>query len=370
MTSDSPIPLFDPLVQFQELKTELLAAAERVLSSGSYIQGAEVAAFESEVASYLGVSHAIGVNSGTDALTIALRAVGVRPGSEVITSTFTFFATAESICQAGATPVLADIDPATFNVDPASVEKMMTERTAAIVPVHLFGRPAPMTEILAIGKGAGIPVVEDVAQAFGAKLDGRRAGTMGNAAAFSFFPSKNLAGFGDGGLIATDDDSVAATCEMLRVHGARRKYFNEVIGYNSRLDSLQAALLSVKLPHVDRWNEQRRSAGANYDDLFQECPDVVLPTSSEGDVCHQYTLRIENGQRDDVAKRLREKSISTAIYYPVPLHRLPALEQLPQQGLPLAEQAAKEVLSLPMWPGIGPDVQQRVAAAVKDAVRS
>lgn len=370
MTSDSPIPLFDPLVQFRDLKTELLSAAERVLSSGSYILGEEVAAFESEVASYLGVTHAVGVNSGTDALTIALRAVGVSPGSEVITSTFTFFATAESICQAGATPVFADIDPATFNIDPLSIEKVITDRTAAIVPVHLFGRPAPMGEILGIGKTTGVPVVEDAAQAFGASIDGRRAGTMGDAAAFSFFPSKNLSGFGDGGLIATDDDGVAAAAEMLRVHGARRKYFNEVIGYNSRLDSLQAALLSVKLPHVDRWNQQRRSAGVFYNDLLRDCSNVVLPESSRGDVCHQYTVRIGNGQRDHVVKRLQEASISTAIYYPVPLHLLPAFEQLPQQGLPHAEQAAEEVLSLPMWPGIGHDVQQRVAAAVQHALSS
>lgn len=367
---DREIPLFDPLVQFHELKDELLAAAERVLSSGSYILGEEVAAFESDVAAYLGVRNCIGVNSGTDALTIALRAVGVSSGSEVITSTFTFFATAESICQAGAIPVLADIDPGTFNIDPVSVEKVMTDRTAAIVPVHLFGRPAPMTEVLAIGERVGIPVVEDVAQAFGATLDERRAGTLGRAAAFSFFPSKNLSGFGDGGLIATDDDDVAARCRMLRVHGASRKYFNELIGYNSRLDALQAALLRTKLPHVDRWNEQRRSAAAVYGNLLKQVTGIVLPEDSLGHVFHQYTVRIEDAERDDIAERLKQESISTAVYYAVPLHRLPAMKQFPQQGLPHAEEAAEQVLSLPIWPGIDRAVQQRVTVGLERALSS
>jgi dTDP-4-amino-4,6-dideoxygalactose transaminase len=364
--SSSQIPVFDPLVQFRELKEELIEAAERVLSSGVYVMGDEVTAFEAEVAAYLGVDHAIGVNSGTDALTIALRTAGVQPGSEVITTAFTFFATAEAICQLGAIPVFADVE-STLNIDPDSIENVLTSRTAAIIPVHLFGRPAQMTEILEISNRYGIPIIEDVAQAFGAQHDGRKAGTIGLAGAFSFFPSKNLSGFGDGGLIATNDREVAETARMLRVHGARRKYLNERIGYNSRLDALQAGLLRVKLPHIDRWNQQRVEAATVYDELLRDVPDITLPRPSSGDVVHQYTIRIADNRRDAVAAELKDASISTAIYYPRPLHQLPALGDFSQQPLPKSELAAQEVLSLPMWPGIEPEVQERVASAIATA---
>lgn len=370
MTLEPPIPLFDPLVQFHELEPELLSAAARVFASGSYVMGAEVHGFETAVASYLGVNHAVGVNSGTDALTIALRAVGVGPGSEVITSAFTFFATAESICQLGATPVLADIETDSFNIDPRSIEKALTERTAAIVPVHLFGRAAAMDDIASIADREDIPIVEDVAQAFGARFRDRRVGTLGRASAFSFFPSKNLSGFGDGGLIVTDDDELADVCRMLRVHGARRKYFNEVIGYNSRLDSLQAALLRVKLPHVDRWNQMRRAAAEIYNELLNHMTAVITPESLEGHVFHQYTIRIPSARRDELVKALGKQAISTAVYYPVPLHRLPVLKQLPQQALPCAETAAREVLSLPLWPGIERNTQERVVSALDHALHS
>lgn len=371
LTKRNPsIPVFDPVPQFDQLRVELLRASERVLSSGAYILGEEVEAFETEVAAYLGVRHAVGVNSGTDALTMALRAVGVEPGQEVITTTFTFFATAESIHQAGAIPVLVDIDPGTFNIDPRSVELAMSERTAAIVPVHLFGRPAVMAEILGLADRHGVPVVEDAAQSFGARVDGRPVGSLGRAGGFSFFPSKNLSGFGDGGLIATNDDDIAEVSRMLRIHGSKRKYFNEAFGYNSRLDELQAALLRVKLPHVDRWNEQRRDAAAVYSKALLDQAGIVVPQSSDGHVFHQYTIRVEGGRRDDLAKHLHGEDISTAAYYPTPLHRLPALTDLPHRELPHADEAAAEVLSLPLWPGMDTVVQERVVSGIRRALSS
>jgi dTDP-4-amino-4,6-dideoxygalactose transaminase len=256
-----PIPVYDPLPEVEALWEELQAAALRVLRSGRYILGPEVEAFEEEVAAYLGVKHAIGANSGTDALVIALRALGVGPGDEVITTPFTFFATAEAISLVGATPVFVDIDPRTFNINPDLIPSAITPRTKAILPVHLYGLPAEMDPILEIARSHGLKVLEDCAQAFGATYKGKKVGTLGDAGAFSFFPTKNLGGFGDGGLIATNSDEVAERARMLRAHGSRRKYYNEAIGYNSRLDALQAALLRVKLPRVDAWNFFRTSRG-------------------------------------------------------------------------------------------------------------
>lgn len=356
------IPVYDPLPEVEALWPELEEAFRRVMRSGQYILGPEVEAFEQEVAAYLGVKYAIGVNSGTDALVIALRALGVGPGDEVITTPFTFFATAEAISAVGATPVFVDIDPKTFNINPDLIAPAITPRTKAILPVHLYGLPADMDPILEIARSHGLKVLEDCAQAFGATYKGRKVGTLGDAGAFSFFPTKNLGGYGDGGLIATNSDEVAEMARMLRAHGSRRKYHNEMIGYNSRLDALQAAFLRVKLKHVDTFNARRREVAARYNDLLQGVPGLVLPPLTEGHVFHQYTVRIPAG-RDRVAEELASKGIGTMVYYPVPLHRLPVYGY-PEGTFPEAEQAAQEVLSLPMWAGLDPESQGRVREAL------
>lgn len=262
MSIAGKIPVHDLAPEIAEVRPALDAAWARVLASTQFILGPEVDAFEEEMAAYLGVKHAVGVASGTDAIVLALRGLGVGPGDEVVTTPFTFFATAEAISAVGARPVFADIDPDTFNLSADLAARAVGPRTKAIVPVHLFGHAADMDSILALGQERGITILEDAAQALGGQWRGRKLGTLGNAGAYSFFPSKNLGGFGDGGLVSTDDDEVAKKVRMLRAHGARRKYYNEVIGYNSRLDSLHAALLRVKLPHLDAWNEGRRNAAA------------------------------------------------------------------------------------------------------------
>jgi dTDP-4-amino-4,6-dideoxygalactose transaminase len=357
------IPVYDPLPEVEFLWPELEEAFRRVMRSGRYILGPEVEAFEEEVAAYLGVKHAIGVNSGTDALVIALRALGVGPGDEVITTPFTFFATAEAISLVGATPVFVDIDPRTFNINPDLIPSAITPRTKAILPVHLYGLPAEMDPILEIARSHGLKVLEDCAQAFGATYKGRKVGTLGDAGAFSFFPTKNLGGFGDGGLIATNSDEVADRARMLRAHGSRRKYYNEAVGYNSRLDALQAAFLRVKLRHVDAWNEARRQVALRYNELLSDIPGLVLPEVSPGHVFHQYTVRVLGG-RDLVAEALAREGVGTMVYYPVPLHRLPVYDHM-GVALPEAERAAREVLSLPM----GPFLTEKGIAAIANAFR-
>jgi dTDP-4-amino-4,6-dideoxygalactose transaminase len=363
------IPLLDLSPEIESLWEEINAAIQEVLRSGQFILGPAVKAFEQEVAAYLGIKHAVGVNSGTDALVIALRALGIGPGDEVITTPFTFFATAEAVSQVGATPVFVDIDPRTFNLEPDFIEERITPRTGAILPVHLYGQAADMDPILDIAQRHGLKVLEDVAQAFGGEYKGRKLGTLGNVAAFSFFPSKALGAYGDGGLITTDDDVVAETARMLRVHGARRKYFNEVLGYNSRLDSVQAAILRVKLPHVDGWSEARHRAARVYDELLQSVPGLVLPheTPDARHVYHQYCVRILEGRRDEVRAQLSKAGIDTMVYYPVPVHRLPIYRGLGYR-LPVGEAAAEEVLSLPIWPQITRDVQERVAETLCQAL--
>ena len=365
------IPILDLTSEVAELWDDLMAAIGRVLRSGQFILGPEVEAFEREVAAYLGVRHAIGVNSGTDALVIALRALGVGPGDEVITTPFTFFATAEAISMVGATPVFVDIDPSTFNINPELIEPALSSRTRAILPVHLYGQAADMDPILEIARKHGLKVLEDVAQAFGGEYKGRKLGTLGDAGAFSFFPSKNLGAYGDGGLIATNDDQVAELARMLRAHGARKKYYNEMPGYNSRLDALQAAILRVKLPHVDAWNEARRWVARTYNELLKDVPGVVIPCEAPyaKHVYHQYTVRIPEGRRDEVQRRLAEMGIGTMVYYPVPLHRLPVYGY-PEGTFPEAERAAREVLSLPMWPGMKSDTQQKIWEAILYAINS
>ncbi len=368
-TTYTPIPVLDLSPEIEALWDDLNAAIQGVLKSGQFIMGPEVKAFEQEVAAYLGVKHAIGVNSGTDALVIGLRALGVGPGDEVITTPFTFFATAEAISSVGAKPVFADIDPQSFNLDPEKVREQITPNTKAIMPVHLYGKPCAMEEITALAEAHGLRVIEDCAQSFGARYQGEHTGTIGDVGAYSFFPSKNLGAYGDGGLIATNDDRVAETARMLRVHGAKKKYHNEVLGYNSRLDSLQAAILRVKLPHIDAWNEGRREVAQRYEELFKDVPGVVAPEVSDGHVFHQYTIRLTAADRDQAQAKLKDQGIETMVYYPIPQDQLPIYQgQYPAN--PASDAAAKQVLSLPIWPSLDPNVQARVAFTLAEATSS
>lgn len=369
-TESQPIPILDLEPQHEALWAGIQEAVDRVLRSGQFIMGSEVETFEREAEQYLGVRHAIGVNSGTDALVISLRALGIGPGDEVITTPFTFFATAEAISNVGATPVFVDIDERTFNLDSELIEQKITPRTKAILPVHLFGQAVDMAPIVALAERYELKVLEDVAQAFGGEYRGRKLGAIGDTGTFSFFPSKNLGACGDGGLIATNDDGVAETARMLRVHGAKKKYHNEMIGYNSRLDALQAAILRVKLPHLDRWNAERRRVALLYNELLDGSPDVVIPFEAAyaKHVFHQYTVRIADGKRDKAREWLAEAGISTMIYFPVPMHELPVYAGRGWGDLPRVCDAAGEVLSLPMWPQIPRTVQERVVGAIHEAL--
>ena len=358
------IPLVDVKAQYEPLVPELREAFERVLASGRFIFGPEVEAFEAEAAAFLGVPHAIGVANGTDALVLALEAMGIGVAGngrddEVICPAFTFYATAEAIVRAGATPVFADIDPVTLNLDPADVERRVTERTRAIMPVHLFGRPAPLAELAQLG----LPLVEDSAQAFGAE----GIATTGVCSTFSFFPTKNLFALGDGGLVAVTDDAVADRLRMLRFHGSREKTTFELVGTNSRLDAMQAAFLRVSLPHLAAWNAARREAAARYAELGLG-DAVELPPDEPGHVYHLYVVR--TGERDRIAAALKERGIACASYYTTPLHLQPALRSLGWEpgSLPETERAAAENLALPMWAGLDAERQEQVVETVLDAV--
>ena len=382
------IPILDLTEQYRTLKGEVQAAIDGVLDSGKFILGPEVQLFEQEVAEYLGVKHAIGVNSGTDALAIGMRAAGVRPGDEVITTPFSFFATAESISNIGAKPVFADIEADTFNIDPEKIEALITPQTKAIAPVHLYGNPAAMARIMGLASTHGLKVIEDCAQSFGAKyagacggcdaqcdadirdgMTGKLTGAIADAGAFSFFPTKNLGAYGDGGLITTNDDAVAEMSRKLRVHGSLQRYRNEVLGYNSRLDSLQAAILRVKLKYVDSWNQNRRAIARAYSEGLQGVCGVVTPKIYEGHVFHQYTLRILNGKRDYIREFLQERGISSMVYYPVPQDRLPVYAgQYPP--LATSDLLSEQVLSLPIYPELKSEAIERIVAGIKDALAS
>ncbi len=363
------IPVYDPKPEIAAQRAEFDARIAGVLDSGSFILGPEVTEFEASMAEFIGVEHCIGVNSGTDALIIGLRAAGVKPGDEVITSSFTFFATGEAIDLIGATPIFVDVDPVTMNLDPAMVRQAITERTTAIVPVHIFGRPAEMTAINAIASSAGLILLEDCAQSFGAASEGRMTGSIGQVGAFSFFPSKNLGGFGDGGAITTDDPAIAEEAIRLRNHGSIKRYENEVFGYNSRLDSLQAAILNVKLPYVQSNNERRRTIAAAYNEAFGDLRGIVVPPFPERDrhVFGQYTMRVLDGRREALAEAINERGVSTAVYYPTPLHMLPVYRQRIHGSLTVTEQLATEVLSVPMFPGMTDQQLDAVVEAVLEA---
>lgn len=366
-TLQKNIPVLDLSPEIEELWDELNAAFQRVMESGHFIMGPEVTAFENEAAEYLGAKHAIGVNSGTDALVIGLRALGIGPGDEVITTPFSFFATAESISNVGAKPVFVDIDEDTFNIDPELIEAAITPNTKAIMPVHLYGRPAEMDAIMAIAEKHGLKVVEDCAQSFGARYQGKQTGTIGHVGAYSFFPSKNLGAFGDGGLIATNDDEVADLARMLRTHGSKKKYHNEVLGYNSRLDAMQAAFLRVKLPHVDAANRGRVEVASRYNRLLGTVNSVIAPEIVSGHVFHQYTARLTGVDRDKVQQALQDDGISSMVYYPVPQNRLPVYVHM-ESATPVSDSLSEQVISLPIWPTMEPDVQERVVEALRRAI--
>ncbi len=364
-TEAKPVPVLDLTPEIDAVWPELQAAIERVIRTAQFIGGPEVSGLEDECAAYLGTKHAIGCNSGTDSLVIGLRALGVEEGDEVITTPFTFFASPESIGIIGATEVFVDVELGSFNIDPTGIEAAITPRTKALMPVHLFGRPANMDAITEISDRHGIAVIEDCAQSFGSRFgpgsrfEGRQTGSVGGVGAFSFFPSKNLGGFGDGGLMITDDDGVAELARKLRAHGGKHKYHNEMLGYNSRLDALQAALLRVKLPHLDARNEGRRAAALRYGELLADVDGVITPEVVPGHVFHQYTIRVLDDQRDGVYKALQAESIGCMIYYPIPCHRLPVYLDRGIE-MPVTDILAGEVLSLPIWPTIEPEVQHRI----------
>lgn len=367
------VPLLDLTAQYRSLKDELDAAVRKVVESQYFIMGPEVEALEAEMAEYLGVPHAVGVASGTDALLLPLRALEPRPGDEVILPSFTFFATAGAVWNAGFTPVFCDVDPETFNVTRETVEAVWSDRTRAVIPVHLFGQMAPMEELLALASERGAYVIEDAAQAVGAKRvcgEGHppvMAGAAAPASAFSFFPTKNLGGFGDGGLVTARDGDMAETVAKLRVHGGRQMYHHEMVGTNSRLDALQAAVLRVKLRHLDRWTEARRRNACAYEGRLAEVPEVIPPRVAEGNyhVYNQYTLRVR--RRDELREALAEQGIGSGVYYPVPLHLQACFAELGgREGqLPATEQLCREVVSLPVFPELG---EERLALAA-DAVR-
>lgn len=364
----APVPFLDIPRELEALREELIAAASRVIEGARFILGPEVSAFEEEAASTLGVKHAIGVNSGTDALVISLRALGIGPGDEVITTPFTFISTAESINLVGATPVFADIDPGTFNLDPAAVRAAVTPKTKAILPVHLYGQPVDMDATRTIAQEHDLVVLEDACQAFGATFKEQPIGGLGHAATFSFYPTKNLGGCGDGGLVTTNDDGVAEKVRQLHGHGAVGRDQYVAVGYNSRLDEMQAALLRVKLPHVDAWNVARRERAARYDAAFTGIDGLQVPVRLAGarHVFHQYTLRITGGRRDAVRASLADEGIGSMVYYSMPLHQLPVYTTGVE--LPGVERAVEEVLSLPIAQTLRLDEQDRVIDAVQRAM--
>jgi len=369
------IPVLDLTRQYNAIRKEIDAAVARVLSSGRFILGSEVEAFEQEVAEDLGVRHAIGVASGTDALLLSLRALGIGPGDAVVVPSFTFFATAGAVHNVGATPVFVDVDPHTLNIDPRKVEERLATdptlraKTRAIIPVHLYGQMADMDEIVALSEKFGLYVIEDAAQAIGAEYKGRKAGSVGHLGCFSFFPTKNLGAYGDGGLVVTNDDELAERVRMLRVHGAKPKYYHHLVGYNSRLDALQAAILRAKLPHLAEWTKARQRIAARYDELLRDIEGIKLPHRAphRTQIFHQYTVRVPGGKRDALRAYLAERGIGTEVYYPLPLHLQPCFRHLGYRegDLPESERASREVLSFPMFPELTDEELEYVAGEIK-----
>jgi dTDP-4-amino-4,6-dideoxygalactose transaminase len=364
----------DLTLQYRQVADEVMEALRGVVEDQRFILGPVVEKLEAEMAAKLDVPHAIGCASGTDAILLAVRALGVERGDEVVTSPFTFFATAGAIHNAGARPVFADIEPDTFNLDPAAAEAAMTERTRAVMPVHLFGQMADMRAFRSLGDRRGVPIIEDAAQAIGARQrDGGgwiTTGTLGDICCFSFFPTKNLGAFGDAGMMVANDDAVAERLRKLRVHGGRQMYHHEEVGYNSRLDALQAAVLSAKLPYLDGWSAARRRNAAFYDEALAGLDGIVLPVVLPGNesIVNQYTIRVPGGRRDALQEFLKARGVGSSVYYPIPLDRQECFEYLgyrPGQ-FPESERASREVLSLPVFP----ELTAPQLAYVADSVRA
>jgi dTDP-4-amino-4,6-dideoxygalactose transaminase len=360
------VPFVDLAAQQAEIADEVRLGLDSVFERTAFIGGAEVAYFEQEFAAYVGVRHCVGVGNGTDALELALRALGVGAGDEVILPANTFIATAEAVSAIGATPVLVDVDEEHLLIDPAEVERAITDRTKAIAPVHLFGQTAPVEQLL----GFGVPVLEDAAQSQGARRAARPAGSLGRVAATSFYPGKNLGAAGDAGAVMTDDAGIAERVRVLSAHGSPSKYVHEVVGRNSRLDTVQAVVLRAKLARLEKWNEQRRQAADRYAAMLADVPGVRVPVSAPGneDVWHLYVVRVED--RDRVLAELGTAGIGAGIHYPTPVHLTEAYADLclPSGSFPVAERAAGEILSLPMFPHLTAEQQERVVEALRKSV--
>ncbi len=362
------VPMVDLKAQYASLQEEIDAAVLRVVRSALFIGGPDCRAFEEEFAAYCGVAHAVGVANGTDALSVALRALGVGPGDDVVTVANTFFATGEAVMLNGARPVFVDVEEETFNLDPARLEKAITPRTKVIVPVHLYGHPADMDKVLEVARRHGIPVLEDAAQAHGARIGARRAGSFGIAACFSFYPGKNLGAYGDAGIVVTGDQELATRIRQIANHGAgKTKYDNVVVGTNSRLDSLQAAVLRVKLKRLDAWNEARRKQAAAYSEALAALPGVVLPRERPGmtSAWHLYSIRVRDPRA--LAEHLERRGIATSLHYTRPLHLQPALAGLGGKpgDLPVSERLCNEVVQIPLYPELRPEQMERVVEAVR-----
>jgi len=368
----------DLTLQYKSIKEEIDSAIKRVLDSGIFIGGPEVEEFEKEIAAFCGTKYAIGVNSGTDALFLSLKALDIRQGDEVITPAFTFIATAEVITNCGAKPVFVDINPKTFNIDPLKIEEKITKNTKAIIPVHLFGQMADMDEIMDVAKRHNLYVIEDAAQAIGAEYGSinspqvrKKAGTIGDLGCLSFFPSKNLGAFGDGGMVVTNNEELFQKIKLLKNHGSSptEKYLNLIIGTNSRLDAIQAAILRVKLKYLPEWSRKRTQIASHYDEDLKNIKEVITPfrDSNRTHIFHQYTIRAKS--RENLQKHLKEQGIPTMIYYPLPLHLQPAFKNLAYKegDFPEAEKAAKEVLSLPIYPEISQEAQKLIIEIIKNS---
>ena len=361
------VPLLDLVAQYKDIKPEMDAAVQRVLDSGHFILGPEVAAVEEEVADYLGVAHGIGLASGTDALILALRALDIGEGDEVILPAYTFFATIGSVLHVGATPILVDVDEKSYCIDIEETRAKVTSATKAIIPVHLYGQAADMDALAEIAKENNLSIIEDNAQAFGADYKGKKTGSIGDIGCLSFFPSKNLGAYGDGGMVVTNNPKLAEKMRMLRAHGWKKKYFPEILGYNSRLDALQAAILRVKLPHLDKWNEGRRKVAHIYSKALSETPNLQIPFEAPNrtHVYHLYILQIPN--RDELREKLKEAGIGTSVYYPQPLHLAEPCKSLgyKEGDFPVAEKASLETIAIPVYPEMSDDQIAYVLEIVK-----
>jgi dTDP-4-amino-4,6-dideoxygalactose transaminase len=375
-TRPAAVPLCDLQTQYRRLEPRIVAAVSQVLASGQVILGSEVAALEEEVAAYCGTAHAVGCASGSDALLLALAALDVGPGDEVILPPFTFFACAGTVVRAGARPVFVDIDPVTYNLDPMQVESKITARTRAIMAVHLYGQCADMEPLWQIAQRHDLPIVEDAAQAIGAEYGGKRSGGLGTVGCLSFYPSKNLGAYGDAGMCLTDDADLAGRLKCLRVHGMEPKYYHKYLGWNARIDAVQAAILRVKLPHVEEWTEERQTAAARYDAMIEEhhlAGFLTRPARAKNrrHVFNQYVVRVADSLRDGLMKHLKADNVACDIYYPVPLHRQECFADLgyAEGDFPASEDASRCVLALPMFPEITAEQQRRVVGSCATFLR-